>query len=49
MSGRVTSSTFIGRRDHLESLVQAYASVDESPAVVLVGGEAGVGKTRLVT
>jgi DNA-binding CsgD family transcriptional regulator/tetratricopeptide (TPR) repeat protein len=39
----------VGRTDELARLAGAYdRSANGSPAVVLVGGEAGVGKTRLV-
>jgi DNA-binding CsgD family transcriptional regulator/tetratricopeptide (TPR) repeat protein len=40
---------FVGRREELERLDAALARVvDGQPAVWLIGGEAGVGKTRLV-
>ena len=46
---RVSSPLFIGRREELEILQDAVARADlGAPAVVLVGGEAGIGKTRLV-
>jgi DNA-binding CsgD family transcriptional regulator len=46
---RVTSSVLIGRTDALEQLTGALsASRDGRPRHVLVSGEAGVGKTRLV-
>jgi DNA-binding CsgD family transcriptional regulator len=49
MAGRVASPTFVGRVEELELLEAARArAADADPAVVLVGGEAGVGKTRLV-
>jgi len=49
MGGRVASPTFIGRIEELELLEAARGrAADADPAVVLVGGEAGVGKTRLV-
>ena len=49
MGGRVASPTFIGRVEELELLEAASRrAADADPAVVLVGGEAGVGKTRLV-
>jgi predicted ATPase len=49
MGGRVASPTFIGRIEELELLEAARRrAADGEPAVVLVGGEAGVGKTRLV-
>ena len=50
MGGRVASPTFVGRVEELELLEAARRrAADAEPAVVLVGGEAGVGKTRLVT
>jgi predicted ATPase len=50
MGGRVASPTFVGRIEELELLEAARVrAADGEPAVVLVGGEAGVGKTRLVT
>jgi predicted ATPase len=49
MGGRVASLTFVGRLEELELLEAARKqAADGAPAVVLVGGEAGVGKTRLV-
>jgi hypothetical protein len=49
MGGRVASPTFIGRIEELELLEAARVrAADADPAVVLVGGEAGVGKTRLI-
>ena len=49
MAARVSSPTFVGRRVELDRLA---AALDDArlgqPRVVLVGGEAGVGKTRLV-
>jgi tetratricopeptide (TPR) repeat protein len=48
MSGRVASPTLVGRVEELETLEAARRrAADGEPAVVLVGGEAGVGKTRL--
>jgi DNA-binding CsgD family transcriptional regulator len=50
MGGRVQSPTFVGRVEELQTLEAARRrAADGEPAVVLVGGEAGVGKTRLVT
>jgi DNA-binding CsgD family transcriptional regulator/tetratricopeptide (TPR) repeat protein len=50
MGGRLASPTFVGRLEELELLEAARGrAADGDPAVVLVGGEAGVGKTRLVT
>jgi hypothetical protein len=49
MGGRVASPTLIGRVEELDLLEAARRrAADAEPAVVLVGGEAGVGKTRLV-
>jgi DNA-binding CsgD family transcriptional regulator/tetratricopeptide (TPR) repeat protein len=49
MGGRVASPTLVGRIEELELLEAARVrAADGDPAVVLVGGEAGVGKTRLV-
>ena len=46
---RVSSPLFIGRHAELEILKDAVARADlGEPAIVLVGGEAGIGKTRLV-
>jgi DNA-binding CsgD family transcriptional regulator/tetratricopeptide (TPR) repeat protein len=48
MGGRVGSPTFVGRVEELQILEAARRrAADAEPAVVLVGGEAGVGKTRL--
>jgi tetratricopeptide (TPR) repeat protein len=50
MGGRVASPTLVGRVEELSLLEAARGrAADAEPAVVLVGGEAGVGKTRLVT
>jgi DNA-binding CsgD family transcriptional regulator/tetratricopeptide (TPR) repeat protein len=49
MGGRIASPTFVGRLEELELLEAARRrAADGEPAVVLVGGEAGVGKTRLI-
>jgi hypothetical protein len=46
----MTSPAFVGRARELTALDQALEQADGgAPAVLLVGGEAGVGKTRLVT
>jgi len=49
MGGRVVSPIVVGRVEELQVLEAAVRRATNSePAVVLVGGEAGVGKTRLV-
>jgi DNA-binding CsgD family transcriptional regulator/tetratricopeptide (TPR) repeat protein len=49
MGGRMASPTFVGRVEELQVLEAARRrAATTEPAVVLVGGEAGVGKTRLV-
>ena len=49
MGGRVASPTFVGRLQELQLLEAARRrAADGKPAVVLVGGEAGIGKTRLI-
>src|SRR4051794_7558180 len=50
MSSRVTSSTFVGRAAELEELRAALGeAVAGRPALAFVGGESGVGKTRLLS
>jgi ATP/maltotriose-dependent transcriptional regulator MalT len=49
MRGRLTSSHFVGRLSELAELELAEReAADGRPALVLLGGESGVGKTRLV-
>jgi hypothetical protein len=49
MSRRGTSPVLIGRAEQLAALEDAFEAVRQGgPAAVLVGGEAGVGKTRLI-
>jgi predicted ATPase len=49
MRARVTSSRFVGRRGELAELERASReAAEQRPTVVLLGGESGVGKTRLV-
>jgi len=48
MSSRLNSPALIGRRAELADLAAAFATVRRGdPATVLLGGEAGVGKSRL--
>jgi DNA-binding CsgD family transcriptional regulator/tetratricopeptide (TPR) repeat protein len=45
----VVSPVFVGRRGDLEAVAHAFGGARQGePAVVIVSGEAGVGKTRLV-
>jgi DNA-binding CsgD family transcriptional regulator len=49
MSGSVASLTLVGRLEELGVLEAAQErAANGEPAVVLVGGEAGIGKTRLI-
>ncbi len=49
MARRLSSPVFVGRTDELQTLVEAAdVAASGGAALVLVGGEAGVGKTRLV-
>ncbi|MBO3746904.1 AAA family ATPase [Streptosporangiaceae bacterium NEAU-GS5] len=50
MIGRAASPVFVGRVTELATLAEAYDQArKQSAGAVLVGGEAGVGKTRLVS
>jgi len=50
MSGRAASPVLVGRGEPMAALEDAFASVRQGgPAAVLLGGEAGVGKSRLVS
>ena len=50
MAGTVAASHFVGRTAELDRLHAAFGSVRVGdPVTLCVGGEAGVGKTRLVT
>jgi DNA-binding CsgD family transcriptional regulator/tetratricopeptide (TPR) repeat protein len=50
MSARLTSSRFVGRVGELAELELAWReAVQRRPVLALVGGESGVGKTRLVS
>jgi predicted ATPase len=49
MSGRASSPVLVGRDEQMAALEAAFASVRQGgPSAVLLGGEAGVGKSRLV-
>jgi DNA-binding CsgD family transcriptional regulator/tetratricopeptide (TPR) repeat protein len=49
MRARVTSSRFVGRIGELAALERASReAAEQRPVVVLLGGDSGVGKTRLV-
>jgi DNA-binding CsgD family transcriptional regulator len=49
MNGRATSPVLVGRDEQMAALDAAFASVRQGgPSAVLLGGEAGVGKSRLV-
>src|ERR1700710_108879 len=50
MRARISSPRFVGRSAELELLTRAFKSsaADERASTLLLGGEAGVGKTRLV-
>ena len=49
MTRRRGASSFVGRAEQLDRLEQALRSAQQGiPTTVLVGGEAGIGKTRLI-
>jgi DNA-binding CsgD family transcriptional regulator len=49
MSGRASSPVLVGRGEQMAALEAAFNSVRQGgPSTVLLGGEAGVGKSRLV-
>jgi predicted ATPase len=46
---RLSSDRFVGRKDELRELdLAAQASAGQQPALILLGGDSGVGKTRLI-
>ena len=50
MSGRASSPVLVGRDEQMAALDAAFASARQGgPSAVLLGGEAGVGKSRLVS
>ena len=50
MSGRASSPVLVGRDEQMAALDAAFATARQGgPAAVLLGGEAGVGKSRLVS
>jgi predicted ATPase len=49
MTGRATSTSFVGREEELRRLQRGlHSAAAGRPGTVLIAGEAGVGKTRLV-
>lgn len=49
MTRRISSSVFVGRRAELDQLNKAFRGASEGqPSLVLIAGEAGVGKSRFV-
>ena len=50
LSGRASSPVLVGRDEQMAALEAAFASARQGgPSAVLLGGEAGVGKSRLVS
>src|SRR6201992_1116341 len=50
MRSRLTSSHFVGRAGELAELQRAFdEAASGPPGLVLIGGDSGVGKTRLVS
>ena len=50
MTLRRGASSFVGRGEQLDRLEQALRSAQQgTPTTVLIGGDAGIGKTRLIT
>jgi predicted ATPase len=49
MTGRVTSTSFVGRQEELSRLQQGlHSAAAGQPGTLLIASEAGVGKTRLI-
>jgi ATP/maltotriose-dependent transcriptional regulator MalT len=49
MAGRVSSPVFVSRRGELAALAAAFGrAMEGQPSMVLIAGEAGIGKSRLV-
>ena len=49
MARRLSSPIFVGRSEELQTLLyNGHSAADGHPGLLLVGGEAGVGKSRLV-
>ncbi len=49
MAGRICSPVFVGRAEELKTLTAAFrAAASGQPSMVIVAGEAGVGKSRLL-
>ncbi len=49
MAANVVSPILVGRADQLATLDAALAEAGRGQATVLIGGEAGIGKSRLVS
>src|SRR2546427_215820 len=48
MAGRLVSPVLVGRERERAALLAAHGDAGQAATVVFVGGEAGMGKTRLV-
>ena len=48
MAKRVTCPTFVGRESELSQLEQVAEAARDKTQLVLIGGDAGIGKTRLI-
>ncbi|HEX5876759.1 MAG TPA: AAA family ATPase [Actinomycetota bacterium] len=47
-AGAIANVRFVGRGEELRALAAAYAEAEAEGASLMVGGDAGVGKTRLL-